>query len=143
MEERERFVEKEGWVTWFKVLLILILIYEIISAVTTVILTFQLIQSKNTDFLIWVGMILSYPLLIGGIVGVVMTLKMKKWGFYTLIATQLVNILPAFGVLFASWNFMSFIGALIAAGFFPALLLICVYSGVASTTGKNPFVVKY
>ncbi len=141
MEQRERFVEKEDWVTWFKVLLILIIAYQVISLVATI-MGFSQIQGMTS--LGWLMLIFGSLLPIVAIVGAVMTLKMKKWGFYVLIGTQLVNIISAFVILFTSGgNFASFIGALIASGFLPALLFISVYSGAASTTGKNPFASKY
>lgn len=141
MDERVRFVEKEGWVTWFKVLLYLIIAYQVISLIATVI---GFSQIEGMTSLSWLLLIFGSVLPVVAIVGAVMTLKMKKWGFYTLIGTQLVNMVSAFVILFTSGgNFASFIGALIASCFLPALLFISVHSGAASTTGKNPFAPKY
>lgn len=151
MEKRQRFVEKEEWVTWFKVLLYFIIAYYVIilvgavislAAVITKIMRFSQIQGMTSSF--WLSLIFGSVLSVVAIVGAVMTLKMKKWGLYVLIGTQLVNMISAFALLFTSGgDFASFIGALIASCFLPVILLISVYSGAASTTGKNPFAPKY
>ncbi len=139
-EQKDRFTVKEGWMTWFKILLGFIIAYQVFTCIGSLFFAEDLGSYGTLE---WVAIIIAYLRPVAIILGAIGTLLMNKFSFYLLMIAEFLGALSVFGIFIGGFTVLSFIGALIADLWLPVLLLVSVKFGFASTTGKNPFKTVY
>ncbi len=139
-----RFVENTGWATWFKVVLIGLLLWNMVQ----ILMTLPYIGYTEMD----TGSVMEPAMLLVGIIVVLgpnllgllstagMLLK-KRWGYIILIVQTVLTAIALFtGMLSVTGlNLFSGIGMLIASIGLPVFMIIAVQSGIATNTGSNIF----
>ena len=139
-----RFVEKAGWATWFKVVLIGLLVWNICQILMT--LPYVGYTEMDTVSVMEPAMLLAGILVVLGpnLLGLLSTAGMlmkKRWGYIILIVQTLLIAIALFSgmISMTGLNLFSGIGMLIPSIALPVFMIIAVQSGIATNTGEHIF----